>query len=57
MYLIPALSLLLLELLIRCFRLRKKYNEFNKELKQSGARKMYAELQEDPTMRSLIGKF
>ncbi|KAG1848346.1 hypothetical protein C8R48DRAFT_778855 [Suillus tomentosus] len=34
--------------------LKKKYNEFNKELKQSGAGKAYAELQEDPTMKSLI---
>ncbi|KAG1787694.1 uncharacterized protein HD556DRAFT_1239788, partial [Suillus plorans] len=34
--------------------LKKKYNEFNKELKQSGAGKTYAELQEDPTMKSLI---
>ncbi|KAG2093014.1 hypothetical protein BD769DRAFT_1335003, partial [Suillus cothurnatus] len=33
---------------------QEKYNEFNKELKQSGAGKTYAELQEDPTMRSLI---
>ncbi|KAG1722269.1 hypothetical protein EDB19DRAFT_1958570 [Suillus lakei] len=34
--------------------LERKYNEFNKELKQSGARKTYAELQEDPKMKSLI---
>ncbi|KAG1719657.1 hypothetical protein EDB19DRAFT_2045013 [Suillus lakei] len=34
--------------------LRKKYNEFNKDLKQSGAGKTYAELQEDPKMKSLI---
>ncbi|KAG2342727.1 hypothetical protein BDR05DRAFT_885856 [Suillus weaverae] len=34
--------------------LRKKYNEFNKDLKQSGARKTYAELQEDPKVKSLI---
>ncbi|KAG1719484.1 hypothetical protein EDB19DRAFT_1971918, partial [Suillus lakei] len=40
--------------LIRCFRLKRKYNEFNKELKQSGAGKTYAELQEDPKMKSLI---
>ncbi|KAG2066844.1 hypothetical protein BDR04DRAFT_1120885 [Suillus decipiens] len=32
----------------------KKYNEFNKDLKQSGAGKMYVELQEDPKMKSLI---
>ncbi|KAG1847076.1 hypothetical protein F4604DRAFT_1594696 [Suillus subluteus] len=38
-----------------CFgMLRRKYNKFNKELKQSGAGKMYAELQEDPKMKSLI---
>ncbi|KAG2047599.1 hypothetical protein BDR06DRAFT_1029586 [Suillus hirtellus] len=37
-----------------CFGTYKKYNEFNKELKQSGAGKTYAELQEDPTMKSLI---
>ncbi|KAG2050543.1 hypothetical protein BDR06DRAFT_1064674 [Suillus hirtellus] len=37
--------------------LKKKYNKFNKELKQSGAGKTYAELQEDPMMKSLIGKF
>ncbi|KAG1721745.1 hypothetical protein EDB19DRAFT_1835333 [Suillus lakei] len=40
--------------LIRCFRLKRKYNEFNKELKQSGAGKTYAELQEDPKMKLLI---
>ncbi|KAG1816385.1 uncharacterized protein BJ212DRAFT_1212215, partial [Suillus subaureus] len=34
--------------------LRKKYNEFNKDLKQSGAGKTYVELQEDPKMKSLI---
>ncbi|KAG2110120.1 hypothetical protein DEU56DRAFT_749878, partial [Suillus clintonianus] len=34
--------------------LKRKYNEFNKELKQSGAGKTYAELQEDPKMKSLI---
>ncbi|KAG1747753.1 uncharacterized protein EDB91DRAFT_1245242 [Suillus paluster] len=38
-----------------CFgTLMKKYNEFNKELKQSGAGKTYAELQEDLQMNSLI---
>ncbi|KAG1749456.1 hypothetical protein EDB19DRAFT_2022570 [Suillus lakei] len=38
-----------------CFSmLRKKYNKFNKDLKQSGAGKTYAELQEDPKMKSLI---
>ncbi|KAG1744870.1 hypothetical protein EDD22DRAFT_751735, partial [Suillus occidentalis] len=37
--------------------LRKKYNKFNKNLKQSGAGKMYVELQEDPKMKLLIGKF
>ncbi|KAG1718442.1 hypothetical protein EDB19DRAFT_1650371, partial [Suillus lakei] len=34
--------------------LKRKYNEFNKELKQSGAGKTYVELQEDPKMKSLI---
>ncbi|KAG1857809.1 hypothetical protein F4604DRAFT_1541599, partial [Suillus subluteus] len=34
--------------------LRRKYNAFNKDLKQSGAGKTYAELQEDPKMKSLI---
>ncbi|KAG0708411.1 hypothetical protein DFH29DRAFT_773746, partial [Suillus ampliporus] len=34
----------------------KKYNEFNAELKQTGVGKLYAELQEDPQMKSLIGK-
>ncbi|KAG1809098.1 uncharacterized protein BJ212DRAFT_1302670 [Suillus subaureus] len=34
--------------------LGKKYNEFNKDLKQLGAEKTYAELQEDPKMKSLI---
>ncbi|KAG2737535.1 hypothetical protein P692DRAFT_20823711 [Suillus brevipes Sb2] len=47
-------QLILAQSLIRCFRLRKKYNEFNKDLKQSGAGKTYAELQEDPKMKSLI---
>ncbi|KAG1730460.1 hypothetical protein EDB19DRAFT_2011364 [Suillus lakei] len=36
------------------FGTQRKYNEFNKELKQSGAGKTYAELQEDPKMKSLI---
>ncbi|KAG1831535.1 hypothetical protein EV424DRAFT_1314251, partial [Suillus variegatus] len=38
-----------------CFRLRKKYNEFNKALKQSGAGMTYENLQKDPEMKTLIG--
>ncbi|KAG2061613.1 hypothetical protein BDR06DRAFT_862306, partial [Suillus hirtellus] len=37
-----------------CFRLRKKYNEFNKALKQSGAGMTYEDLQKDPEMKTLI---
>ncbi|KAG1739746.1 hypothetical protein EDB19DRAFT_1978151 [Suillus lakei] len=53
-YLVPVSFIPPLESLIRCFRLKRKYNKFNKELKQSGAGKTYAELQEDPKMKSLI---
>ncbi|OJA17848.1 hypothetical protein AZE42_11093 [Rhizopogon vesiculosus] len=38
----------------RCFRLKKKYNEFNKDLKMTGAGKMYEELQQEPEMELLI---
>ncbi|KAJ8581291.1 hypothetical protein M405DRAFT_847137, partial [Rhizopogon salebrosus TDB-379] len=34
--------------------LKKKYNEFNKDLKMTGAGKTYEELQQEPEMKSLI---
>jgi hypothetical protein len=40
----------------RCFRLKKKYNEFNKDLKMTGAGKTYEELQQEPEMKSLISE-
>jgi hypothetical protein len=36
--------------------LKKKYNEFNKDLKMTGAGKMYEELQQEPEMELLISE-
>ncbi|KAG2053200.1 hypothetical protein BDR06DRAFT_886347 [Suillus hirtellus] len=51
----PEMWLLFLQNPNACFRLRKKYNEFNKALKQSGAGITYEDLQKDPETKTLIG--
>ncbi|KAG2055257.1 hypothetical protein BDR06DRAFT_847256, partial [Suillus hirtellus] len=38
----------------QCFRLKRKYNEFNKSLKQTGTRLTYDELQKNPQTKTLI---
>jgi hypothetical protein len=49
------LQIYIILLLIRCFRLKRKYNEFNKSLKQTGAGLTYDELQKNPHTKTLIG--
>jgi hypothetical protein len=49
------LQIYIILLLIGCFRLKRKYNEFNKSLKQTGAGLTYDELQKNPHTKTLIG--